>query len=145
MLKLNHGRAHRLVGMVLASVIAMGAVATAGAAQDKAKDETKVFEKRIVIHKGGEKDVVKHGEPGELREISTNCPGEKFEADAASGSTDRKEKVKFILCTANGEKLLAALEKAEAEIQKRDDMPADRKAEILTKIRSKIDELRAKG
>ena len=144
MLKLNHGRARRLAGTILASVIAAGGIATAGAAQDKAREETRAFERRIVIHKTGERDLIKHSEPGELREISTDCPGEKFEADSASGSTDKKN-VKFILCTANGEKLLTALERAEAQIDKSDDMPADRKIEILTKIRSKIDELRSKG
>ena len=49
------------------------------------------------------------------------------------------------LCADKGESLVAALEKAAGEIEKRDEMPAERKADILTKIRAKIAELRAKG
>jgi hypothetical protein len=41
--------------------------------------------------------------------------------------------------------MISALEKAEADIRKNDDMSADRKAEILSKIQAKIAELRARG
>ena len=37
--------------------------------------------------------------------------------------------------------MLSALEKAEADIQTEDEMPAERKAEILAKVRAKIAEL----
>ena len=146
MLKFNHGRTRRLAGMVLASVIAAGGIATATAAQEKAATETKKFEKKIVVrHVGEDKDVLKRGEPHELLARAKECPGEKFEVDSVGGTDARKENVKFVLCTANGEPMLAALEKAAANIEKEDDMPAERKAEILSKLRAKIAELRARG
>ena len=145
MLKLNHGRTRRLAGLALASVIAAGGIATASVAQEKAAAETKKFDKKIVIRHAGDKDVLKHGEPGELRDMAAKCPGEVFEVDSAGGTDARKENVKFVLCTRPGEKMLNALEKAEADIQKQDDMPSDRKADILAKLRAKIAELRARG
>lgn len=146
MLKLNHGRTRRLAGLTLAAVIAAGGIATATAAQEKAGTETKKFEKKIVVrHVGDDKDVLKRGEPNELLARAKECPGEKFEVDSVGGTEARKENVKFVLCTANGEPMLAALEKAVANIEKEDDMPAERKEEILSKLRAKIAELRARG
>jgi beta-lactamase regulating signal transducer with metallopeptidase domain len=145
MLKLNHGRARKLAGIVLASAIAFGGMATATAAQEQATTETKKFEKKIVIRHAGDKNVLKHGDPGELREMAAKCPGEVFQVDSAGGTDARKENVKFVICTAPGEKLLSALEKVEADIQKQDEMSAERKADILAKVRAKIAELRARG
>ena len=77
--------------------------------------------------------------------MAAKCPGEVFQVDSAGGTDARKENVKFVICTAPGEKLLSALEKAEADIQKQDEMSAERKADILAKVRAKIAELRARG
>ena len=146
MLKLNHGRTRRLAGLALASVVAVGGLATAGAAAEEApKPETRKFEKKIHVHYAGDKDVLKRGEPGELRDMAMTCPGEVFRVDSAGESAERKEAVEFFICTDAGDKMLTALEKAEADLQKTDDVPADRKAELLTKIRAKIAELRARG
>ena len=145
MLKLNHGPTRRLAGLALASLIAVGGMATAGVAQEKATTETKKFEKKIVIRHAGDKDVLKHGEPGELRDMASKCPGEVFTVDSAGGTEARKENVKFVICTEPGEKMLSALEKAEGDIQKQDEMSAERKADILAKVRAKIAELRARG
>jgi hypothetical protein len=143
MLKLNHGRARKLAGIALASAIAFGGMATATAAQETT--ETKKFEKKIIVRHVGDKDVVKHGEPGDLRDMAAKCPGEKFEVDSVGGTEAKKENVKFVLCTANGERMLTALEKAVVDLEKQDEMPADRKADILAKLRAKIAELRARG
>jgi hypothetical protein len=146
MLKLNHGKTRRLAGLALASIIAAGGIATASAAQEKATAETKKFEKKIIVrHVGGDENVLKRGEPHELIARAKECPGEKFEVDSVGGTDARNENVKFVLCTANGEPMLAALEKAAADIEKQDDMPSERKAEILAKLRAKIAELRARG
>ena len=144
MLKLNHGPARRIAGLALAGVIAAAGMATAGAAQSDQKDQ-EVFEKRIVIRHAGDKGDLKPGEVPKVDELTTNCQGEKFLVDSAGGTEKRKENVKFFLCADKGESLLAALEKAEVNLQKQDDIPADRKAEILAKIHAKISELRAKG
>jgi bla regulator protein blaR1 len=146
MLKLNHGRTRKLAGMALASAIAFGGMATATAAQEQATTtETKKIEKKIVIRHVGDENVLKRGEPGELRDMAAKCPGEVFEVDSAGGTEGRKENVKFVICTTPGETMLNALEKAEADIQKQDEMSAERKADILAKLRAKIAELRARG
>lgn len=143
MLTLTHGRGRKLAGIALAAGISLTGLAVAVPAQGAPEGETRTFEKKIVIHEGkGDKDVLVRRD-GEFRELK--CDGEKFEAGASGGSTDKKEQIKFFVCTKRGESLLPALEKAEAELQKSDEMSADRKAEILTQIRSKIAELRARG
>lgn len=144
MLKLNHGPARRFAGLVLASAIAAGGIATAGVAQEKAT-ETKV-EKKIIVRKvHGDGDVIKRGNPDEMLTKAEKCAGEKFEVDSTGGAEGKEEKVKFVLCTKNGEELIGALERAEADIQKQDDMSPERKADILAKVRAKIAELRARG
>lgn len=145
MLKLNHGPTRRFAGLALASVIAAGGIATASVAQEKAAAETKKFEKVVIRHVGDDKDVLKRGESHELLARAKECPGEKFEVTSAGGTEAKKENVKFVLCTADREPMLAALEKAVADIEKEDEMPAERKADILAKLRAKIAELRARG
>lgn len=143
MLNLTHGRGRKLAGTLLAGTISVAGVAVAAPTQGAAEPETRTFEKKIIIHEGpgGNKDVLVRRE-GEPRQIK--CEGEKFEA-GASGGTDKKEEIKFFICARPGESLLPALEKAEAELQKADEMSADRKAEILGQIRAKIAELRSRG
>jgi beta-lactamase regulating signal transducer with metallopeptidase domain len=148
MLTLNHGRTRRLAGLVLASAIAVGGLATASAAQEKSEStttEVKKVEKKIVIRHVDGKEVGKIGEIPEPGQMAANCPGEKFEVESAGGTEGRRENVKFILCAKAGERMLTALERAEADIRKQDDMSAERKADILAKIHAKIAELRAKG
>ncbi len=143
MLTLNHARGRKLAGIVLAAGISLTGLAVAVPAQGAPEPETRKFEKQIVIHEGkGDKDVLVRRD-GEFRELK--CEGEKFEAGASGGSADKKEEIKFFICAKRGESLLPALEKAEAELQKSDEMPSERKAEILTQIRSRIAELRARG
>jgi len=146
MLTLKHGKARRVVGLTAATILTIGAVATAGSAHDPASGDTKTFEKKIEIREiHGDKDVIVKHEGKELAGLGENCPGEKFVAGAAGGTANKKEDVKFILCTGKGERLLPALEKAEADFAKRDDVPNSHKQEILAKIRARIAELRAKG
>jgi beta-lactamase regulating signal transducer with metallopeptidase domain len=144
MLKLNHGRGRRLAGLAITAIIAGTGIATAAVVQDQAREETKVIEKKVVIRHAG-KDDLKSGEIPKVEELTTNCEGEKFLVDSSGGTETRKENVKFFLCADKGENLLTALEKAEADLQKRDEIPAASKAEILAKIRARISELRSKG
>lgn len=147
MLSVTHGRGRKLAGIALAGAISLTGVAIAAPTEGTPEPETRRFEKRIVIHEGPaeKKDrlIRREGELREFREIK--CDGEKFETGASGGTADKKEEIKFFVCAKAGESLLPALEKAEAELQKSDDMPAARKTEILTQIRSKIAELRARG
>ncbi|MCL6729074.1 M56 family metallopeptidase [Sphingomonas hankyongi] len=147
MLKLNHGPLRRAAGIALAGALALGSVATASAAHEAAAGETQKFVKKIEIHEmRGDKDVVVKKGHGEHAMELGDCPGEKFEADAGTTQVKGKtEQVKFVLCSAKGESLLSALEKAEVDMQKDGHVPADRKDVLLAKIRAKIAELRAKG
>lgn len=149
MLSSNHGAVRRLAGMALAGTVAVAGLMLASpatAVQPKDEGETKEFIKRIEIHKThGDKNVLKRGEAGEFRTHVLNCDGEKFEASSAGGADNQKENIKFFICAKGGESLLPALEKAAADLEKNDDMPAGRKADILAKLRAKIAELRAKG
>lgn len=142
MLKLNHGPMRRAVGLALASAIALGGLATVSVAHENAADE-KVFEKKIVIRDVKGKDGAATAHADEL----PNCPGQTFEVNTGPAKTGaaKTEQSKFVLCAAKGESLLAALEKAEGDLQKSTDMPAEHKSEVLAKIRAKIAELRAKG
>lgn len=143
MLTLTHGPGRKLAGIALAAAISLTGLAIAVPAVAAPDEETRKFEKKIVIHEGrGDKDVLVRRD-GEFRELK--CDGEKFEAGSSGGSADKKEQIKFVLCAKAGESLLPALEKAEADLQKQDEMPAERKAEILSQIRSKIAELRTRG
>ena len=143
MLTLTHGPGRKLAGIALAAAISLTGLAIAVPAVAAPDEETRKFEKKIVIHEGrGDKDVLVRRD-GEFRELK--CDGEKFEAGSSGGSADKKEQIKFVLCAKAGESLLPALERAEADLQKQAEMPAERKAEILSQIRSKIAELRARG
>ena len=147
MLKSNHGPLRRASGLALASIVALAGVATASAAHDAAAGETQKIVKKIEVHEmRGDKDVIVKNAHGEHGMELGSCPGEKFEADAGTTQTAGKtEQVKFVLCSAKGESLLSALEKAETDIQKDGHVPADRRDILLAKIRAKIAELRAKG
>jgi bla regulator protein BlaR1 len=143
MLNLTHGRGRKLAGIIVAGAVSLAGLTLAVPAQGAPDSETRTFEKKIVIHeRSGDKDVLVRND-GEPREIK--CDGERFEAGASGGSADKTEQIKFFICAKPGESLLPALEKAEADLQKSDDMPPERKSEILTQIRSKIAELRARG
>ena len=142
MLKLNHSRLRRAVGLAAALGVAFAGAFAASAAQEAAP-ETKKFVKKIEVH-ADSKDVLRSGGPGEHGRMM-NCPGEKFEASHGSDASNQQEEVKFFVCAAKGESLLPALEKAAADIEAVNDMPAAGKGEILQKIRAKIAELRARG
>jgi beta-lactamase regulating signal transducer with metallopeptidase domain len=150
MLGTTHGQMRKVAGLLIAGGLTVAGLAVAAPAladDPKADDgqKTRRIEIREVI--GDEK-----GEPTIVRrsgddssEAKLDCPGEKFDASSEGGNDGRQEKTRFVLCADKGESLLSALERAAGSIEKRDEMPAESKAEILAKIRAKIAELRAKG
>ena len=147
MLNKAHGAGRKIVGLGLAAGLTLGGLAFAApAAAGDPKDDSKQVVRRIEIRetKGGEDRLIERDGKG-FEEAARNCPGERFEAGSGGGTEQKKDEVKFIICTDKGERLLPALEKAAAELEKRDEMSAERKAEVLTKIRAKIAELRARG
>ena len=149
MLSKTHGNARKLAGLVVAAGLTLGGLALAApAAADEPKDaETKEFVKRIEIreHRGGKDGAERSGDLHRDVRVMANCDGEKFETGSEGGTEARKENVKFVICTKKGESLLPALEKAVSRIESESDIPAERKAEILSRLRGKIAELRAKG
>ena len=149
MLTLSHGRIRKSAGLMVAAgitVVGLGIATPALADEPKADEGRKIerIEIREMIGGKGETKIIKRDRDG-VRTTELSCSGEKFDVTSEGGSEGKKEKTKFFLCADKGESLVAALEKAAGEIEKRDEMPAERKADILTKIRAKIAELRAKG
>ena len=143
MLNTSHGAGRKFAGLALAAGLSVGglilaapAVAEPGADREKEVRRVEIREVR------GDKDVLIRRDG---KELAVDCTGEKFEVASDGTSGAKKENVKFVLCANEGQSLLPALERAAAEMEKRDEMSADRKAEILGKLRAKIAELRAKG
>lgn len=136
MLNLNEGPVRRALGLGAVGLFVFAGAATA--ADNHKKVETHEVKKIEIRHSDG-----KHS--GKLEMHKMGCAGEKFELVSEGGTGDRKEKMKLLLCAQKGESLIPALEKAAADIEKRDDLPADRKADMLGKLRAKIAELRSKG
>ena len=148
MLNKTHGSVRKIAGMLLAGGLALGGLALAApAAADEPKaGETREFVKRIEIHETtGGKHGARAGDHDRVVRVMADCNGEKFESGSQGGTETKKENVKFVICTRKGESLLPALEKAASRIESESDIPAERKAEILSKLRAKIAELRAKG
>lgn len=149
MLNMSHGKARKLGGLLFAGAVTVAGLTLAAPAlaDQPAGDSSRKIERieiREVIGGKGDTKIIRRDGHG-ISEVSLSCPGEKFEAASEGGSEGKKEKTRFVLCADKGESLLAALEKAAVEIEKRDEMSAERKAEVLIKIRAKIAELRAKG
>jgi beta-lactamase regulating signal transducer with metallopeptidase domain len=149
MLKTNYGPARRLTGLLLAGGVSIaGLVLAVPAAADEAPND-QVFTKKIVIRGGpGDKDVLKGAELGDVERIGAKCDGEKIELSADGGGANKKEAVKFFICSKKGEgrsALVAALEKAATNLGQEQDMDPAIKAELLAKMRAKIESLRAGG
>lgn len=149
MLHKTHGTPRKVAGLVVAAGLTLGglAIAAPAAADEPKAGDTEKFVKRIEIHEtvGGKDGAARAGDPERHVRVMANCDGEKFETNSLGGTEAKKENVKFLVCTRKGESLLPALEKAAARIEQESDIPAERKAEILSQLRAKIAELRAKG
>ena len=146
MLNKSYGPGRKFAGLAIAAGVTLGGLALAApAAADEPKAEEGREVRRIEVreYKGGKDVLIKRD--GREMEIAAKCPGEKVEIGSEGATDKQRDSVKFVLCTKPGESMVAALEKAIADFEKRDEMPADRKADIVAKIRAKIAELRAKG
>jgi hypothetical protein len=147
MLHQTHGAGRKLAGLALATGLSLGGLMLAAPAVAEpnadGKQEVRRIEIREIRGKDGKALAGRDGE--ELRMIEAKCPGEKVEIGSEGRSDGKRDNVKFVVCTNKGENLVAALEKAAAEFEKRDELSPERKADLLAKIRAKIAELRAKG
>jgi len=146
MLDKTHGPARKLAGLTVAAGLTLSGVALAAPAaadEPKAGDGQQIRHIEIKEVRGGKDVLIKRN--GEEIDIAAKCPGEKVEIGSEGTDSAKRENVKLVLCTKPGESMVAALEKAAADFEKRDEIPADRKADMVAKIRAKIAELRARG
>ena len=147
MLKSNHGRVRRIAGMTLASAIAFAGIATASAAQDVAKDEKEIVEKKVIIrHADGEKGTTELRELSpELRAKIEKCEGQPVEADFQNKADGKNQRTRVILCAkGDGPQAAERLEKALTRIESDTEMSPEAKAQVLAQLRAKIAELRAR-
>lgn len=149
MLNKTHGPARKLTGLAIAAGLTLGglAVAAPASADEPKAGGTQEVVKHIEIREstGGKDVVVRGGDHDRMVRTIAACDGEKFEAGSEGGTETKKENIKFMICARKGESLLPALEKAASRIEQDNDMPAERKADILSRLRAKIAELRARG
>jgi beta-lactamase regulating signal transducer with metallopeptidase domain len=149
MLKTNHGPARRIAGLLLAGGMAIAGLTLAAPASADEPAKEQVFTKKIVIRGNpDDKDLLARAESGELRRLEAKCQGEKVELSADGGTANKKHAVKFMICGKKGEgraEMVGALEKAVAHLGQEDDMDPAIKAELLAKLRAKIDSLRSGG
>jgi beta-lactamase regulating signal transducer with metallopeptidase domain len=147
MLKSNHGRLRRIAGMTLASAIAFAGVATAGAAQDVAKDEKQIVEKKVIVrHVDGKKDATELGALSpEMRAKIEKCEGQPIEADFENKADGKKQRTRVVLCAkGDGPEAAERLEKALTRIESDTELSPEAKAQVLAQLRAKIAELRAR-
>ena len=144
--------ARRLAGTAIAALVAAGGLALSlpASAQDaapKGEPQKVIKEVRIIETDGpdGKKVVRLEGKDGELKR---ECPGEVtgVSVDAETGGADAKKKAFIMVCSKPGESKLSAvqgLEKALTRIQSDTDMDPAIKAELSTKLKAKIEAMKA--
>lgn len=146
MLNATHGLGRKLAGLLLAGTATLGGLTIATpAAADEPKPQRKEIRTVIVEHDGkGPAGATWEGKDGEPMKL--DCPGMLTEVEAApSGTDEKKEKAKIVICSKGGSKAEAAqgLERALADVEKNEDMDAAMKADLKAKLAAKIAELRA--
>jgi beta-lactamase regulating signal transducer with metallopeptidase domain len=147
MLKSSHGKYRRIAGLALASAIAVAGVATASAAQEAAKDEKQIVEKKVIIrHADGDKNTAElDALSPDMRAKIEKCEGKPLEAEVQGGTADKKQHTRIILCAkGDGPQAAEGLEKALKRIESDSDISPETKAELLAQLRAKIAEMRAR-
>jgi beta-lactamase regulating signal transducer with metallopeptidase domain len=145
MLNANHGAGRKLAGLLLAGgMAAVGLALAAPASADEPKTEHKEVRTVIIEHDGkGPAGATWSGDPEHMK---VDCPGKltTVEADAAPGP-EKKEKAKIVLCSKGGTTAdqIKGLERALARIDGDSEMDPAVKAQIKSKLETKIAELRA--
>ncbi len=148
MMNATHGTSLRLVGLGLVGSLAVAGLAiSAPARADEPEKTEKRVEKRIIVHSsGGDQHMEWNDKDG--ASMKTECPGSLTVIEAGpSGSEQKKEQAKIVLCSKSTDKAAIAkgLEEALANIEKESDMDAATKAEITAKLKARIAEVKAGG
>jgi len=146
MLKLNHNSTRRFAGMLLATAVASSGLflALPAIAQEKpaAAPKTERVEIRRVV-KDGKVIEESHITP-EMRARMEKCEGEKFEITGGTATDKKRSVIKLCLKPGTNKADVAdRLEKVVAEMQASSQLPAEQKAEMLSRLRARIAELRA--
>ena len=153
MLRNNHGPARRITGLLLAAGVSVaGLTLAAPAIADEGPNKPGEPTMQIELRPMGGKDIVGRAGPGELEERGATCPGKRFEVLAnfdlkgdgppAAG----KKPVKMIICTRGGdnrESSVKELERAVAGIEKNDKLTPATKAQMLARLRARIEQLKS--
>ena len=142
MLNFTQGPLRRLAGFGIAAAVSLGGLAMAAPASADEREEKTVTEKRVIISKGEGRHA------GHLRDGERmKCPGQMTVVESApAGTEQKKEQAKIAICSKTGDKaeVAAGLEKALARLEKDSEMDAAMRADLSTKLRAKIAELRGR-
>ena len=149
MLKLNHCPSRRHAGALLATALAGSGLLLAlpAVAQDQPSADapkTERIEVRRIVKDG--KVIDESNIPADVRAQMENCAGEKF--DFVSGTATDKKRSVVKLCAKPGSskaEVAKMLEGALARLESSPDMSADTKAELVSRLKARIAELRAGG
>ena len=139
MLNATHGSLRRIAGLGVAAAVALGGVTLAAPAS--ADEQTTVVEKRVVIGDGH----IKSATWNDGQEMKVDCPGQLTVIEAGTvKEKDKQQKAKMVFCSKSGDKAetVAGLEKALARVEKDSDMDSALRAELASKLKVKIAELR---
>ena len=139
---MHHSNSSNRSGGLVLSGLCAAVIAWPAVAHPEHKTET--VERKVIIHSDGKSDsgLRRHGD------MKVDCPGKLTEVEAApQGAGEKKEKAKIVICSKSGSSAEAAegLEKALARISADGDMDPAVKADLTTRLKAKIAELRAGG
>ena len=84
--------------------------------------------------------------PSEVRAKVVNCEGEKFEADATTGTGKEKKRTRIVLCGKKGAskaETVTMLESALKTIEANTQLPAENREKIAAQLKTRIAELKA--
>ncbi len=138
-------------GLIVAGTFATGLCLSAPTLAQEATEPVK--ERKIFIREIGKGD--KAGLPADIRELAGKCPeAQKLESDVRSGEAGKGEhRTRIIVCSKDGtaptaqtrEKLLAALERAQADIGGSSDLSPERRAKVVEALRQEMERVRGGG
>ncbi len=146
MLNATHGFGRKIAGLLLAGTITLGglAIATPASADEPTTQRKEI--RTVIVEHDGKAPAGATWEGTDGKSMKVKCPGMLTEVEAApSGTDEKKQKAKIVICSKGGSKAEAAkgLERALAEIDKNGDMDAAVKADLKAKLTARIAELRA--
>ena len=147
MLKLDHRPFRRNTGALLATAVASTGLLLAlpAVAQEKpaaGAPKTERVEIRRVVKDG--KVVEESNISPELRAQLEKCEGEKFEMTGGTQTDKKRMLVKLCMKPGTSKADIAdRLEKTVVEMQASSELPAEQKAEMISRLRARIAELRA--